>query len=114
MNFIRYKLFQKNYISNTFELFRDNIINGNVSRDVFQSVTTYFHEVIDNENQDFSDEKEELIKFLILTEDYSEDQLQVDLDPDKIREDYKNDYDRIYLKGARIPRLLKVRMNCTK
>ena len=114
MNFIRYKLFQKNYISNTFELFRDNIINGNVSRDVFQSVTTYFHEVIDNENQDFSDEKEELIKFLILTEDYSEDQLQVDLDPDKIREDYKNDYDRIYLKCARIPRLLKVRMNCTK
>jgi hypothetical protein len=32
----------KYYISNSFELFIDNIIGGNVSRDVFQSVYQYF------------------------------------------------------------------------
>lgn len=31
----------KYYISNTFGLFMDNILNGNVSRDVFQSVYSY-------------------------------------------------------------------------
>ena len=36
----------KYYISDTFALFQDNIINGNVSRDVFQSVNKYFHDVI--------------------------------------------------------------------
>ena len=86
----------KYFISDTFGLFMDNIISGNVSRDVFQSVNGYFHDVIDNENHDFSDEKEELIKFLVLTEEYDEGQLAVDLDPSKIRQDYKNDYDRIY------------------
>ena len=85
----------KYYISDTFDLFMDNIINGNVSRDVFQSVNKYFHDVIGSE-EDFSDEKEELINFLLLTEEYDENQLQKDLDPSKIREDYKNDYDRIY------------------
>lgn len=85
----------KYYISDTFGLFKDNIINGNVSRDVFQSVNKYFHDVIDGEG-DFSDEKEELIGFLLLTEEYDEGQLQNDLNPSKIREDYKNDYDRIY------------------
>lgn len=86
----------KYYISNTFELFIDNIINGNVSRDVFQSVSGYFYDVIDNPDEDFSDEKEELIGFLILTEEYERDQLEVDLDPEKIREDYKKDHDMIY------------------
>lgn len=86
----------KYFISNTFELFIDNIVNGNVSRDVFQSVSSYFHDVIDNDGDDFSDEKEELINFLMLTEDYDRQQLENDLDPSKIREDYKNDYERIY------------------
>ena len=85
----------KYYISNTFELFMDNIINGNVSRDVFQSVSSYYKDVISSED-DFQDEKKELINFLLLTEEYDEKQLQNDLDPVKIREDYKNDYDRIY------------------
>ena len=86
----------KYYITNTFELFIDNIINGNVSRDVFQSVSGYFYDVIDNHDKDFSDEKDELISFLLLTEDYDESQLQNDLDPEKIRNDYNNDKDRIY------------------
>ncbi len=86
----------KYYISNTFELFMDNILNGNVSRDVFQSVSKYFHDVIADEDSDFSDEKEELIKFLALTEEYDEKQLESDLDSDKIRRDYQNDYDKIY------------------
>lgn len=86
----------KYYITNTFELFIDNIINGNVSRDVFQSVSGYFYDVIDNPDKDFTDEKEELISFLLLTEDYDESQLQNDLDPEKIRQDYKNDHERIY------------------
>ena len=86
----------KYYISETFGLFLDNIVNGNVSRDVFQSVFKYFHEVIENEENDFAEEKDELINFLLLTEEYEEDQLKVDLDPVKIREDYQNDYDKIY------------------
>ncbi|MBR4448093.1 hypothetical protein [Methanobrevibacter sp.] len=86
----------KYYISNTFELFIDNIINGNVSRDVFQSVSSYFHEVIDNPDKDFTDEKDELISFLLLTEDYEKDQLENDLNQDKILEDYNNDHERIY------------------
>lgn len=86
----------KYYISETFSLFIENIINGNVSRDVFQSVNSYFHNVIANEDNDFEEEKEELINFLVLTEDYDEGVLQNDLDPFKIRSDYKDDYDRIY------------------
>ena len=86
----------KYYITDTFELFIDNIITGNVSRDVFQSVSGYFYDVIDNPDKDFSDEKDELISFLLLTEDYDESKLQNDLDPEKILEDYKNDHDRIY------------------
>lgn len=86
----------KYFISETFGLFLDNIINGNVSRDVFQSVSSYFYDVIDNPETDFSDEKDELINFLLLTEEYDEQQLLEDLNPDKIREDYQKDYDRIY------------------
>ena len=86
----------KYYISDTFGLFMDNIINGNVSRDVFQSVYTYFHDVISDENNDFADEKEELINFMVLTEEYDGEQLKIDLDPDKIRKDYQEDHDRIY------------------
>ena len=86
----------KYYISETFDLFMDNIINGNVSRDVFQSVSSYFYDVIENEDNDFEDEKEELINFLLLTEEYHEEDLIVDLDPSKIRDDYKKDYNMIY------------------
>ena len=86
----------KYYISETFSLFMDNIVNGNVSRDVFQSVFKYFHDVIDNPENDFEDEKEELINFLLLTEEYEEETLNVELDPAKIRKDYQEDYDRIY------------------
>jgi len=86
----------KYYISETFGLFLDNIINGNVSRDVFQSVFRYFHDVIDDEENDFEDEKAELINFMLLTEEYEEETLNVDLDPAKIRQDYKDDYERIY------------------
>ena len=85
----------KYYISDTFGLFMDNIINGNVSRDVFQSVSSYFRDVISSED-DFSDEKEELINFLLLTEEYDKDKLESDLDQVKIREDYKRDHDMIY------------------
>ena len=86
----------KYYISEIFDLFVDNIVNGNASRDVFQSVSSYFHDVIENENNDFADEQEELINFLVLTEEYDANKLEADLDPSKIREDYKNDYDQIY------------------
>ena len=86
----------KYYITDTFDLFIDNIVNGNASRDVFQSVNAYFWDVIENENKDFEDEKAELINFLLLTEQYDENQLNEDLDPSKIRSDYQNDHDRIY------------------
>ncbi len=86
----------KYFISEIFDLFMDNIVNGNASRDVFQSVSGYFHEVIEDENNDFADEKEELINFLVLTEEYDANKLEADLDPSKIREDYKHDYDKIY------------------
>lgn len=86
----------KYFISDTFGLFMDNIINGNVSRDVFQSVSSYFHDVIENEDKDFSDEKDELISFLMLTEEYDEEKLKTDLDQEKILKDYHEDYERIY------------------
>ena len=31
-----------------------------------------------------------------MTEEYEEEKLQIDLDPSKIRQDYKEDHDRIY------------------
>lgn len=65
----------KYFISSTFDLFIDNIVNGNVSRDVFQSVSSYFWDVIENEDKDFEDEKDELITFLLLTEEYDENDL---------------------------------------
>ena len=86
----------KYYISEAFDLFIENILNGNVSRDVFQSVYQYFHRVIADEENDFADEKEELVSFLMLTEEYEESKLQNDLDPEKIRQEYKQDHDRIY------------------
>lgn len=86
----------KYYISSTFDLFKEAILTGNVSRDVFQSVSEYFYNVIENDEKDFTEEKDELISFLMLTEDYEEDKLKDVLDFEKIRQDYKNDYDKIY------------------
>ncbi|WP_298502572.1 hypothetical protein [uncultured Methanobrevibacter sp.] len=87
----------KYYISSTFDLFKDAILTGNVSRDVFQSVSEYFHNIIENDDDvDFSEMEDELINFLLLTEDYEEEKLRTDLDPVKIRREYKNDYDKIY------------------
>lgn len=86
----------KFYISRSFEIIDEDLLYGRQNRDVFQSVNKYFHDVIDNEDKDFTEEKKSLIDFLVLTEEYDKDQLEIDLDPEKIREDYKNDYDRIY------------------
>ena len=33
---------------------------------------------------------------MLLTEEYEESQLQIDLDPEKIRQEYNEDHDRIY------------------
>ena len=85
----------KYYISETFDLFMDNVVNGNVSRDVFQSVSSYFYDVIENPDKDFTDEKAELIDFLVLTEEYERNLLETDLDPTKIREDYAQDCDML-------------------
>lgn len=86
----------KYYITDTFDLFMENIITGNASGDVFQSVSSYFYEVIENNDKDFTKEKEELINFLLLTEDYSKDFLELNLDQDKILSDYQDDHDKIY------------------
>ena len=86
----------KYYISRTFEIIEDDLLHGREERDVFQSVNKYFHDVIDNPDEDFAEEKESLINFLVFTEEYEKDQLEIDLNPAKIREDYKRDYDKIY------------------
>lgn len=59
------------------------------------SLFTVIWDVI-NDVDDLEDEKEELISFLLLTEEYDENQLNMDLDPSKIRKDYQEDYERIY------------------
>ena len=86
----------KYFITRSFEIIMDDLLYGRESRDVFQSVNDYFHNVIDNQDDDFEEEKESLVNFLILTEEYDAEKLKVDLDPSRIREDYKSDYDRIY------------------
>lgn len=86
----------KYYISSAFEIIKDDVIYGTEAMDVFQSVRLYYNNVINNEDKDFAEEKESLIKFLLLTEEYDEEKLKVDLDPDNIRQDYKQDYERIY------------------
>lgn len=86
----------KYYISFSFSIIEDDLLNGRESRDIFQSVNKYFHDVVENPEKDFTEEKGSLINFLILTEEYEKESLETDLDPDKIRKDYKADYDRIY------------------
>ncbi|SDA45344.1 hypothetical protein [Methanobrevibacter millerae] len=87
----------KYFINSSFEIISDDLLEGHQTRDVFQSVNMYFRNVIANPDEDFTEEKESLINFLTLTDEkYNKDNLEILLDPDKIRSDYNNDHDRIY------------------
>ncbi len=84
-------------ISSGFSIICDDLLEGRESRDIFQSVNMYFRNVIANPDKDFTEEKESLINFLILSDEkYTREKLEVSLDEDKIRSDYKNDHDEIY------------------
>lgn len=84
-------------ISSGFDIICDDLLEGHGSRDIFQSVNMYFRNVIANPDEDFQEEKDSLINFLVLSDDkYNKDDLEVLLDVDKIRNDYNNDHDRIY------------------
>ena len=87
----------KYYISSGFSIICDDLLEGRESRDIFQSVNMYFRNVIANPDKDFAEEKESLINFLILSDEkYTREKLEVSLDENKIRSDYKNDHDEIY------------------
>ena len=87
----------KFYISTSFDVICNDLINGRQSRDIFQSVNEYFHDVIENPENDFTDEKDSLINFLIISEEgYNKDDLEVSLNPENIRKDYESDKNRIY------------------
>lgn len=85
------------YISTSFDVICNDLIYGRESRDIFQSVNEYFHDVIENPENDFKEEKESLINFLVLSDEgYSKEDLEISLDPENIRKDYNSDKDRIY------------------
>ena len=87
----------KYYISSGFDIISSDLLEGRETRDVFLSVDLYFRNVIANPDDDFTEEKESLINFLTLTDEkYTRENLEVSLDEDKIRSDYKNDHDEIY------------------
>ncbi len=87
----------KYYINSSFDIISDDLLEGHQTRDVFQSVNMYFRNVIANPDEDFSEEKDSLINFLTLADEkYDKDNLEILLDPDKIRSDYNNDHERIY------------------
>lgn len=86
----------KYYISASFDIIKADILNAIESGNVLESVNKYFWDVISDESNDYEMECESLIKFLLLTDTYDEEQLKKELDPSKIRSDYKKDYDRIY------------------
>ncbi len=86
----------KYFISNSFEIIKGDILNTVDSGNVLDAVSKYFRDVISNPDDDFSDEKEALVNFLLLTGDYDEDKLNNDLDASKIRNDYNRDHDMIY------------------
>lgn len=86
----------KYYISASFEIIKGDILNAIESGNVLQSVSKYFWDVISDDNSDFGDECNALVNFLLLTDTYDEEQLKKELDPSKIRSDYKKDHDRIY------------------
>ena len=85
------------FISSGFDIISDDLLEGRGSRDIFQSVNTYFRNVIANPDEDFSEEKESLINFLTLSDDkYKKEDLEVLLDEKKIRSDYEHDRTEIY------------------
>lgn len=87
----------KYYISSGFDIISGDLLEGRQSRDIFQSVNMYFRNVIANPEKDFTEEKESLINFLVLSDEkYKKDDLEVSLDEEKIRNDYKKDHDEIY------------------
>ena len=87
----------KYYISSGFDIISDDLLEGRESRDIFQSVNMYFRNVIANPEGDFKEDKESLVNFLVESDDkYDKEELEILLDEDKIRNDYKNDHDRIY------------------
>ena len=87
----------KYYISSAFDIISNDLLEGRESRDAFLSVNMYFRNVVANPDKDFTEDKESLINFLVLSDEkYSRDTLEELLDEDKIRSDYKTDYDEIY------------------
>lgn len=85
----------KYYISASFEIIKADILNAMESENVLESVSKYFRDVISEEDNDFQEECDSLVNFLSLTGNYDEDQLKKDLDPSKIRDDYRKDYEMI-------------------
>lgn len=87
----------KCYISSSFDVICNDLIYGRESRDVFLSVNEYFHDVVENQDKDFTDEKDSLINFLILSDEgYTKEDLEISLDAENIRKDYNSDKERIY------------------
>lgn len=87
----------KYYISSGFDIICDDLLEGHGARDIFQSVNVYFRNVIANPDEDFTEEKESLVNFLVESDEkYKKNELEVLLDADKIRSDYRDDHDRIY------------------
>lgn len=87
----------KYYISSGFDIISSDLLEGRESRDIFQSVNIYFRNVIANPDEDFDEERESLVNFLVMSDEkYKRNELEVLLDEDKIRKDYKNDHDEIY------------------
>lgn len=85
------------YISSGFDIISSDLLEGRESRDIFQSVNMYFRNVIANPGEDFDEERESLVNFLVLSDEkYKRDELEVLLDEEKIRNDYKRDHDEIY------------------
>ena len=85
------------YISSAFDIISGDLLDGREARDIFQSVNMYFRNVIANPGNDFSQEKESLINFLILSDEkYDRDTLEKQLDEKKIIDDYNSDHEKIY------------------
>ena len=85
------------FISSGFNIIADDLLEGRQSRDIFQSVNMYFRNVIANPDEDFSEDKESLINFLVESDEkYHKEDLEVLLDEDKIRADYEHDKSEIY------------------
>ena len=85
------------YISTSFDVICNDLIYGRESRDVFLSVNEYFHQVIEEPENDFKDEKDSLINFLVLSDDkYKKEDLEISLNPENIRKEYNSDRERIY------------------